>query len=113
MKFILNRVLIALVFVALAAPVAFGKERKVTITFATDTMVSGTLVKKGAYDLKFDDQTNQLSVLKNGKEVAKASGRMEKRDRKADRSGIRTELSGSDRRLIGVSFAGSDQEVVL
>jgi hypothetical protein len=113
MKFIFSRVLIAFIFVTLVGSAAFGKERKVSVAFTADTMVNGTLVKKGDYEIKFDDQTGELSVRKNGKEVAKATARTEKREKKADRSGIRISTEGSERRLIGVTFGGSDQEAVI
>lgn len=113
MKFSLNRILIAFIFVTLVGSAAFAKGGRATVSFPLDTQVNGTTIKKGTYDLKFDETTNELSVLKNGKEVAKASGRMEKRERKADQTSFRTVIEGSARRLVGVTFGGSDQEVVI
>ena len=34
-------------------------------------MVNGTLVKAGDYEVKFDQSTGELSVIKNGKVKAK------------------------------------------
>jgi hypothetical protein len=40
---------------------------KQKVTFENDIKVNGTLVKKGTYDVKFDDETGQLAIEKNGK----------------------------------------------
>jgi hypothetical protein len=111
MKF--NRILFAFIFVTLVASAAFGKGSRATVSFPLDTQVNGTTIKKGTYDLKFDETTNELSVLKNGKEIAKASGRAEKREKKADQTSFRTRIDGSNRHLVGVIFGGSDEEIVI
>ena len=72
MKSIVNRIAVVLLVGALTSVAAFAKVQKHKITFENDTKVNGTLVKKGTYDLKFDDATGQLSIVKNGKEVAQA-----------------------------------------
>lgn len=54
----------------IANGVASAKTIKKGITFAQPVVVNGTVVKKGAYHLVFDDQTNELTILKDGKVVA-------------------------------------------
>jgi len=68
MKRFMKMSLVALAIAALASISAIagdkGKVEKKTVTFTEDIMVNGTLVKKGDYEIKFDDSTGELSVIK-------------------------------------------------
>jgi len=90
-----------------------AKVQKQKATFDNDITVNGTLVKKGTYDVKFDDQTGQLSVIKNGKVVAEAMARLEPRANKANGFQIRSTANGDETQLIGVTFGGSDKDVMI
>ena len=113
MKSIVNRVIVVLMVGALASVVAFAKVHKHRITFDTDTKVNGTVVEKGAYDLKFDDETGQLSIVKNGKTIAQAMTKLEPRAKKAGDFQLRSTGSGADSQLLGVTFDGWDKDVVI
>ena len=113
MKSIVNRIVVVLVVGALTSMVALAKVHKHKITFENDTKVSGTVVKKGTYDLKFDDENGQLSILKNGKVVAQAMAKLEPRTKKAGDFQLRSSGSGENTELIGFTFGGSDKDVVL
>ena len=113
MKSIVNRMLVMLVVGALTCVVALAKVQKHRVTFESDTKVNGTVVKKGTYDLKFDDETGQLSIIKNGKTVAQAMTRLEQRDKKANDFQLRSTVNGDETQLIGVTFGGSDKDVVI
>jgi len=113
MKSIVNRVVVVVMIGALTCVAAFAKTQKHKITFENDTKVNGTLVKKGTYDLKFDDATNQLSIVKNGKVVAQAMAKLEPREKKAADFQVRSSGSGDDAQLVGVTFGGSTQDVVI
>jgi hypothetical protein len=93
--------------------VALAKVHKHKITLENDTKVSGTVVKKGTYDLKFDDATGQLSIVKNGKVVAQAMAKLEPRTKKAGDFQLRSAGKGDDTELIGFTFGGSDKDVVI
>ncbi|HJY29511.1 MAG TPA: hypothetical protein VJ306_15890 [Pyrinomonadaceae bacterium] len=113
MKSIVNRMLVVMLVGALTSVAAFAKVRKQRVTFDNDIKVNGTLVKKGTYDLKFDDETGQLSIVKNGKTVAQAMARTEDRQKKAGDFQLRSEVNGGETQLIGVTFGGSDKNVVI
>lgn len=113
MKSIVNRMLVVLMVGALTSVVAFAKVHKHKVTFENDIKVNGTLVKKGTYDVKFDDQTGQLSVSKNGKTVAEAMAKVETRSKKANDFQLRSTVNGDETQLIGVTFGGSDKDIVL
>lgn len=113
MKSIMNRMLVVVMVGALTSVVALAKVHKHSVTFDTDIKVNGTLVKKGTYDVKFDDQTGQLSIAKNGKVVAQAMAKLEPRDKKANDFQLRSTGTGDDTQLIGVTFGGQDKDVVI
>lgn len=113
MKSIVNRMVVILMVAALTSVAAFAKVQKHTVTFDTDMKVNNTLVKKGTYEVKFDDETGQLSIVKNGKTVAQAMTRIETRTKKADDFVLRSQGNGDEKQLIGVTFGGSDKDVLI
>ena len=117
MKSFMKSTVVALAMVALVAIGAFAagkdKVRKETVTLAADVTVNGTLVKAGSYELKFDEKTGELAILKDGKVKAKAAMRLEERSDKAQTTAVRTANKGNVAELIGVTFAGSNQNLVL
>ena len=113
MKSILNRIAIALLITSLASVAAFAKTNKAKVTFDEDIKVNGTLVKKGVYDVRFDDKTGELSTEKGKTVVARVAANVEKRDKKAARLQLRTIGRGDDTQLTGVTFSGSDENLIL
>ena len=113
MKSILNRMLVVFMVGALTSVVALAKVQKHRVTFDTDIKVNGTLVKKGTYDVKFDDQTGQLSIARNGKVVAQAMAKLQPREKKANDFQLRSSGTGADMQLVGVTFGGQDKDVVI
>jgi cell division protein YceG involved in septum cleavage len=113
MKSIVNRVIVVLMVGALTSVVALAKVHKQKVTFENDIKVNSTVVEKGTYDLKFDDQTGQLSIVKNGKTIAQAMTKLEPRAKKAGDFQLRSTGSGADSQLLGVTFDGWDKDVVI
>ena len=117
MKRFMKMSFVALAITALAAISAIAgdkaKVEKKMVTFTEDIMVNGTLVKKGDYEIKFDDSTGELSVIKNGKVKAKTSAHYEARSDKARSTALRTIGEGSNVELKGITFGGSDQDVIV
>ena len=113
MKSIVSRMVAVLMVGALTGVIAFAKVHKEKVTFDNDIKVSGTVVKKGTYDVNFDDESGQLSITKNGKVVAQAMTKLEQRENKANDFQLRATTSGDETQLIGVTFGGSDKNVVI
>ena len=113
MKSIVSRMVAILMVGALTGVVALAKVHKQKVTFDNDIKVNGTLVKKGTYDVKFNDETGQLSITKNGKTVAEAMAKLEAREKKANDFQLRSTVSGDETQLTGVTFGGSDKDVVI
>jgi hypothetical protein len=98
---------------ALTSVVAFAKVQKEKVTFDSDIKVNGTVVKKGTYDVKFDDESGQLSIMKSGKVVVQAMAKLEQREKKANDFQLRSTTNGDETSLVGVTFGGSDKNVVI
>ena len=113
MKSIVNRIMVVVMVGALASVAAMAKTHKQKVTFDSDIKVNGTLVKKGSYDLKFDDETGQLSIVKNGKTVAQTMAKLEARENKANTFQVRATTSGDEKQLVGVTFGGWDKDVIV
>ena len=113
MKLLIKSLVVACLLVTAVCTSAFGNTTKSTITFATDTKVNATIVKKGQYQVVFDDQSGELSIFKGAKLIAKTSARLEKRDRKARGTEVQTVLEGMDQKLVSISFTGSYDNVVV
>lgn len=113
MKSKANRIVIALVITAMTSVLASAKSKKETVTFLSNMQVNGTLVKKGTYIVKFDEQTSELSILDGSKVLAKSMVRVEKRDRKAKIFELRSIGQGTETQLVSVTFAGTDQNIIL
>jgi hypothetical protein len=80
MKKNLQRIAFALVALCTllnaSSALAGGKNRQ-QITFSTDVLVGDTLVKKGTYEVSFDEQASVLTIKRGGEVVAKTSARLE------------------------------------
>ena len=108
-----KRTVVALLIAVMTSAMAFAKSKKETVTLPSDLSVNGTLVKKGTYEVKFDEQTNELSILKGSKVVAKATARVEQSGDKARSFEIRSSGGGDAAQLVAVRFGGSSQSIVL
>ena len=113
MKSIVSKMVAVVMVGALTSVVAFAKVHKEKVTFDSDIKVNGTVVKKGTYELKFDDESGQLSITKNGKVVAQAMAKAEQREKKANDFQLRSTSDKGETNLIGVTFNGSDKNVVI
>ena len=76
----INSLVVLFLIGVVSSSVAFAETIKREITFSQPVVVNGTVVKKGTYVAVFDDQTNELTITKGRKEIAKATARLEKQD---------------------------------
>lgn len=113
MKSIVTRMLVVLMVGALTSVAALAKIQKHKVTFEEDIKVNGTVVKRGTYEVKFDDETGQLSIAKNGKVIAQATARLEPRASKANDFQLRSVINDNEQKLVGVTFGGSDKDIVI
>lgn len=117
MKVFLKSTLAALMICALASiavcAAAKDKVKTESVTFTSDVMVNGTLVKAGDYQLKFNEETGELDIMKDGKVKAKTTAHLQARSDKAKNTSVRTIDNGSVAELVGFTFGGSNQDVLV
>ena len=117
MKVFLKSTFAALVICALASigvlAAAKDKVKTENVTFTADTMVNGTLIKAGDYQIKFNEQTGELAILKDGKVKAKTTAQLQSRSDKAKNTSVRTVDKAGVAELIGFTFGGANQDVVV
>ena len=78
MKNITNRIALFLLIGAITSAVGLAKTTRKEVTFMQAVSVNGTLLKSGTYEVAFDDETNQLSIIKGRDVIATAQARVEK-----------------------------------
>lgn len=114
MKSLITRIAIALVITSLMGATALAaKSRRQALKLESNLKVNGTLVKKGDYELQVEEEKNELSILKNGKVVARANFTNEQRSDKANKTEIRSVGYGDERSLKSVTFGGSKTAYVI
>ena len=118
MKIFAQRSLVALMICAVASISVFAdkvnKEQvKKTVVFADDTMVNGTLIKAGKYEMKFDEQTGAMQLLKDGDLKATATAHIEKRDTKTSSTVVLTVHNGTTYEMVGIEVGGTTQNIML
>lgn len=113
MKSSISRIAVVLLVALLSSSALFAKSKKETVKFPTDIKVNGTLVSKGTYEVKFDEQTSELSIIKENKVIARATATVEQRESKARKFVLRSSGTGSDTQLVGLTFAGATQDLVI
>jgi hypothetical protein len=113
MRFNVKQVFAGLMILALTGVMALAKAKTEEVTFASDTMVAGTTIKAGTYDLKFDEQTGELEIRKGSKVLAKTNTQIEKRSEKARTTEVHTTTMGNMDQLVSVAFRGHDENIVV
>lgn len=69
----LQTIAIALVVCALLGSTALAGGKSKNVSFDVDVTVGDTLVERGDYEVRFDDKSQELSIRKGGKVVAKTT----------------------------------------
>jgi hypothetical protein len=113
MRKFVNRLMITLALCALMTASGFAKGKTERVKLPQDVVINGTLVKKGEYKLKFDEQTGELLFLKGKRVVARTSARLEKREKDAQRTEFGTILDGDSRTLRSITFRGERESIVM
>jgi hypothetical protein len=105
---------LAITVIASMGVAAKDKTKKKTVEFTQDVMVNGTLLKAGTYDVKFNEETGELTVIKNGKVKATTTAHLEQRSNEAkDTAIIIANTGGAVAEFRGITFGGSNQNVVV
>lgn len=114
MKKNLQRIAFALVALCtlLNASALAGGKSKQRVTFNTDVLVGDTLVKKGSYEVSFDEQTSVLTIRRGDEVVAKTSARLDEAKAKSSFVYRTWKNEKSDEVLSSVKFGGGATAVI-
>jgi hypothetical protein len=108
MNKIVNRLVVLLLVCAMSsiAALAAGKSKKVN--FLTDVTLNGTTIKKGTYQVTFDEKTGELIISDKKTVVAKTSARMEKFE---GLPGTVYLTTGDNKELVSIVFSNSQASI--
>jgi len=113
MKKFFARAVAAAAVCALAATSAFADGKSGRIKITEDFQLDGAAVKKGTYEVSFDEQAGELSLKRGGKVVAKAKARAEQIGSKSRNTTFTIGEEGGGRVLRSVTFEGDRETVVV
>lgn len=103
----------ALLLCALTGSMALAKSRFHTITFDQNTLVNGTLVKKGDYQARFDEQTGEFVIVNGKHTVVTTKAREQMLDKKAPGTTYDLMTEGSNNVLTKVTFGGEHYSLMI
>ncbi len=113
MKKVLNSILMVLMICVMLSGLGLAKDKGRKVVFPRDVMVQGTLVKKGTYQVVFDEQANKLTILQDDKTIATSTARAEAIKNRATNTELLINKKDNASILRGVILAGENQAVVI
>ena len=90
------KLFVVLLLGLVTSSVALADTVKREVTFSSPVVVNGTELKKGTYVVKFDDQTNEITISRGKKVLAKAPVRLEKRSGGENALAVYREVDGKN-----------------
>jgi len=110
---IAKTITMTLLLCALVGTLALARNKFHTISFDQDTMINGTLVKKGEYQAKFDDKTNELTLLRDNHVIVTTTAKEESLEKKAPATAYDVKTGDSGAVLTKVTFEGDRYSLLL
>jgi hypothetical protein len=101
--------LVALTIVSVSAK---AKAESATFQISEPVTVGGVVLDKGRYTFKFNEETSELSVNKDGENVATVKATVVEENRKFEDDNYTTKLTDAGRVLTGVRFGGERRTIV-
>lgn len=111
-KFGINLLAFAICCAVATVSLVQAKDRKKTVNFTEDFLVNSKLVKKGLYEVKFDAETSQVTILQDGDVVATTKAEVHMTDTKALYNSARFSNTERGKLLTGITFEG-DKRLIL
>jgi hypothetical protein len=113
MRKMIARTVITLAISTLTVATALAGDQRSKIKLDEDTRVGGATVEAGSYDVRFDEESGEISFVKGGKVVAKAKARAEQAASKHRSTTFVVAEENGGRVLRSVGFGGSKQTAVV
>ncbi|HZI19806.1 MAG TPA: hypothetical protein VEY09_14540 [Pyrinomonadaceae bacterium] len=104
----LSKIALALAACALLNVFALAGVKSRRVEFTTDVKVGSTIVKRGAYEVKYDEQSGELAITSGGKVVAKSAAKLEERQSASKYASVYSTYRGGDGStlLLSVNMGG-------
>ena len=112
MKKAFNLVMVLVASVVFFNGLAYAEGKSKTVDISKDVIVNGTEVKKGKYEVTFDEEKQEISIWKGNKLVAKSNARKGLLKNKAVVDQLMTTKQNQNNMLKGIILAG-EQETIL
>jgi len=112
MKRVFNLVMVLVASVVFFNGSAYAEGKGKTVDISKDVVVNGTEVKKGKYEITFDEEKQEVSIWKGDKLVAKSNARKGLLKNKSAVNQLMTTKQNQNDMLKGIILAG-EQETIL
>lgn len=114
MRKTVNRMVVLFVVATITSAAAWASTTRKSVTFADAVTVNGTLVKRGTYEVSFDEATSQLTIAQGRKVIATAEAKLEKVGGIGqDRYVVATSAAAKAPALISISLKGGNQATII
>ncbi|MBN8721993.1 MAG: hypothetical protein J0M03_03605 [Acidobacteria bacterium] len=112
MKKVFNLVMVLVASVVFFNGLAYAEGKGKKVDISKDVVVNGTEVKKGKYEVTFDEEKQEMSLWKGDKLVARSNARKGLLKNKAVVNQLMTSKQNQNDMLKGIILAG-EQETIL
>ncbi len=112
MKKVFNLVMVLVASVVFFNGLAYAEGKGKKVDISKDVVVNETEVKKGKYEVTFDEEKQEISIWKGNKLVAKSNARKGLLKNKAAVNQLMTTKQNQNDMLKGIILAG-EQETIL
>jgi hypothetical protein len=106
-------VALSLALCALAGTMASAKSKTHMITFDQDMLVKGALVKKGAYQARFNEQNGELTILDGNRAIVTTTVKEEALAKKAPVTSFQVRTGDNGAMLTKITFGGDRYSLLL
>ena len=113
MRKMITRTVITLALSTLTVATALAGDQRSRIKLEEDTRIGGATVVAGSYDVRFDEESGELSIMKGSKVVAKTKARSEQAASKHRNTTFLVAEENGGRVLRSIGFGGSKQVAVV
>lgn len=113
MKKFLGTFLASMILAALTVISVSAKAESATLEVIEPTSVGGVVLDKGHYTFKFDEKTNEVTVIREGKKVTTVKATVVAETRKFQGDSYTTKATDSGRVLTAIRFNGQSRSIVL
>lgn len=105
--------LMAVTLMTAGFTMAEARDRSKTITFLNDVTVNGTLIQKGTYDVKFDSESSEVTISRNGRQIATTKVEVRLTDRKNPHNSAAFIEKEKARILTSITFEGDKRVLIV